>query len=75
MIIKEEYKIRADGVKLFRIYSDDDRDIIQDQTGIVYTEAIDVENALFTYTEGEKREDVELSAEEALDLILGGESV
>jgi hypothetical protein len=73
MIVREEYKTRADGVKLFRTYSDEGRKIIQNETGNVYTEAIDVENVPYTYTESD--EDVELTAEEALELILGGESV
>lgn len=71
MIIREEYKTRADGVKLFRTYSDEGRMIIQNETGIEYSEAIDVENAPYTYSESE--EYVELTAEEALELILGGE--
>lgn len=75
MIIKEEYMTRADGVKLFRTYSDEGRDIIQNETGIVYSEAIDVENAPYTYTESDEDKDVELTAEEALAVILGGEQV
>ena len=53
MIIKEEYKIRADGVKLFRTYSDAGKYVVQNETGIAYSEAIDVENAPYTYTEGD----------------------
>lgn len=71
MIVKEEFKTRGDGVKLFRIYSDEGRKIIQNETGIEYTEAIDVENAPYTYTESD--EEVDLTAEEALEIILGGE--
>lgn len=71
MIIKEEYKTRADGVKLFRTYSDEGKQIIQNETGILYAEAIDVENAPYTYTESD--EEVEMTAEEALEIILGGE--
>ena len=71
MIVKEAYKTRADGVKLYRTYSDEGKKIIQNETGIEYTEAIDVEDAPYTYTESD--EDVELTAEEALAVILGGE--
>jgi hypothetical protein len=53
MIIKEEYKTRTDGVKLFRIYSDAGKSIIQNESGVVYTEAIDVETAPYTYSEYE----------------------
>ena len=72
MIIKEEYKTRADGVRLFRTYSDEGKQIIQNETGIVYDEAIDVEDAPYTYSESD--ESVELSAEQILDIILGGET-
>ena len=71
MIVKEEFKTRGDGVKLLRTYSDEGKKIIQNETGIVYGEAIDVENAPYTYSESD--EDIELTAEEALELILGGE--
>lgn len=54
MIVREEYKTRSDGVKLFRIYSDENRKIIQNETGNVYAEAIDVENAPYTYSEYEE---------------------
>lgn len=71
MIIKEEYKTRADGVKLFRTYSDEGRYLIQNETGITYVEAIDVENAPYTYSESEDTFEDELTAEEALAIILG----
>jgi len=51
MIKTEEYMTRSDGVKLIRTYSDAGFKIRQDQTGIVYSEAIDVENSGYTYTE------------------------
>lgn len=54
MIVREFYIERKDGVKLYRTYSDINHYIIQDQTGIEYTEAIDVENAPYTYTESER---------------------
>lgn len=73
MIVREEYKTRSDGVKLYRTYSDEGRMLIQNETGVTYAEAIDVETAPYTYTESDE-ELPELSAEEALELILGGES-
>ena len=76
MIVKEEYKIRSDGVKLFRTYSDDNRKIVQNETGIVYAEAIDTENAPYTYSESaEFVEAEEMTADEALAIILGGDAV
>lgn len=68
MIITEFYKTRSDGVKLFRTYSDEGRMIIQNETGIEYSEAVDIEGAPYTYRESEEFveefiEDVELTAE------------
>lgn len=51
MIIREFYKTREDGVNLYRTYSDKDMYIRQDQTGIEYEDAVDIETALYTYTE------------------------
>lgn len=54
MVIREYYKTRSDGVQLFRAYSDSGFKIIQNETGVAYTEAIDVENAPYTYTESDE---------------------
>ena len=54
MVIKEFFMTRADGVILYRNYSDEGKRIIQNETDIVYDEAIDVENAPYTYTESEE---------------------
>lgn len=51
MIITEFYLKRKDGVKLYRRYSDKGVYILQNETGIKYGEAIDVENAPYTYSE------------------------
>lgn len=53
MIIREFYKTRKDGVNLYRTYSDINHYIKQIETGVLYTEAIDVENAPYTYEETE----------------------
>ena len=60
-VIRVYYTTRSDGVKLYRFAvpntkTGDEWDkpkfkIRQDQTGILYDEAIDVENAPYTYTE------------------------
>lgn len=55
MIKKEFYKTRKDGVNLYRTYSDEDYRIIQNETGQIYDDAIDVENAPFTYRESEEK--------------------
>ena len=53
MIQREFYKQRKDGVKLYRTYSDAGMMILQNETGVDYAEAIDVEGASYTYTETE----------------------
>lgn len=51
MIVREFYKTRKDGVNLYRTYSDEGYYIEQVETGIKYVDAIDIENAPYTYTE------------------------
>lgn len=53
MIKREFYTQRKDGVKLYRTYSDAGMIILQNETGVEYIEAIDVEGAPYTYTETE----------------------
>lgn len=63
MIIKELYRTRNDGVRLFRTYSDEGFYIKKVGTEEVYDEAVDIENAPFVYEEtGDliKREDFRL---------------
>ena len=55
MIVKEEYRTREDGVRLYRTYSDIGNYIRQVETNVIYAEAIDVEGALFTYEETEDK--------------------
>lgn len=66
-------QLTINGKNFVKTYSDEGRDIIQNETGIVYIEAIDAEGAPYTYSEG--KEMPELTAEEALEIILGGEGV
>jgi hypothetical protein len=51
MLVKELYMTRDDGVYLYRTYSNTNKMILQNETNITYFEAIDIENAPFTYTE------------------------
>ena len=80
MIIKEFYKKRSDGINLYRTYSDSNLMIRQVETGNVYTEAIDVENAAYTYEEtsmpidADELTDMRLSAvERSINIITGQE--
>lgn len=54
-----------------RHYSDVGFDVKQNETGEIYQEAVDAANSPYTYSEVET--DEELTAEEALQIILGGE--
>ena len=56
MIQKELYRTRSDGVKLFHIYSDDNKDLLQVETGYFYNDVIDIENAGYTYQEIDREE-------------------
>ena len=54
MIKKQFYTTREDGVNLYKSYSDAGFYIKQVETGVEYSEAIDVENAPYTYVETDK---------------------
>lgn len=64
MIVREFYRTREDGVNLYRTYSDIGMYILQNETNIEYSEAIDVENATYTYSETNKPIEVEEIVEE-----------
>ena len=51
MIIREFLETRTDGVNLYRTYSDQGFMLRQVETGILYGEPIDVEDAPYTYEE------------------------
>ena len=58
MLIKEYMFTRKDGIKLYKTYSDENKYILQVETGYKYVEAIDVEFSTYTYVETE--EDIEV---------------
>lgn len=64
MIVKEFYLKRQDGAKLYRTYSDEGYKIKQNETGIIYDEAVDVEDSNYTYTETEEKIESEKEKEE-----------
>lgn len=55
MIVREFYEVRSDGVRLFKTYSDSGFYIKQNESGNIYSEAVDVENAPFTYSETDEK--------------------
>lgn len=79
MKIREFYKTREDGINLYRTYSDKGVMLLQKETGILYSEPIDIEGAPYTYEEtdiliegGEGEPSLapdEISAEEFMALI------
>lgn len=54
MVVREFYSTRKDGVNLYKTYSDSNMYIRQVETGIEYSEAVDVENAPYIYEETDK---------------------
>lgn len=54
MLITECFMTRTDGVVLNRTYSDAGYFILQNETGIQYSEAVDVEGAPYAYAETDK---------------------
>lgn len=75
MIVREYYKTREDGVELFRTYSDAGMMVMQEQTGETFVEAIDVGGSEMTYIETDipapEDSDIYLTAQQALDIIMG----
>lgn len=57
MIVTEYYKTRSDGVMLNRTYSDVGMRVLQNETGVEYDDAVDVEGAPYTYTEIDSEEE------------------
>lgn len=57
MIVRELYRKRKDGVNLYRTYSDAGLSLIRND-GVEYDEAIDVEDAPYTYTESGNKVEV-----------------
>lgn len=53
-IQREFFGERSDGVKLYRTFSDDGKFIIQTETGAILEDAVDVEDATYTYAESEE---------------------
>ena len=76
MIVREFFVTREDGVNLFRTYSNTNHTIRQVETGIVYSEAIDVEDAPYTYEETEEliETEEEIVEEESVEEVIEGDN-
>ena len=68
-IVKDFYKTRSDGVNLYKTYSNAGYMIKKVGTDEVYEEAIDVENAPYTYEETEEIEPIWVSKDDILPII------
>lgn len=64
-----------EGRNLVKTYSDAGFLVRQEQTGALYAEAIDVVGTDMTYVETDIPAEDDMTAEEALAIILGGEGV
>ena len=64
MIKTEYYTTREDGVILNRTFSDAGFYIVQNETGIKYSEAVDVEGAPYTYSETDEPIETEEATEQ-----------
>lgn len=69
MIKKEFFKIREDGVVLYRTYSDANLYIRKIGTKEVYSEAIDVADAKYTYEETDELIEVDEEAKKEEGII------
>lgn len=72
MIKTEYFTTRTDGVVLNRTYSDAGFYILQNETGIKYSEAVDVEGAPYTYSETDEPIEVaegEVTEQDYLDAL------
>ena len=73
MVIKEFYRIREDGVNLNRVYSNNGFYLQQVETGIIYDEAIDIEDVNYTYIETDTPIEDQIATEDdylqALDVL------
>lgn len=70
MLRTDFYETRYDGVNLYRTYSDENYKIRQIQTGIIYDEAIDVEDSGYTYEETDEKIEEEIIDEEEIQEIM-----
>jgi hypothetical protein len=71
MIVREFYKTRKDGVNLYKTYSDSNMYIRQVETGVEYSEAIDVEFVNYTYEETDTHiESIEKSTIEDVEPVI-----
>ena len=67
MVVRENYRIREDGVQLVRFYSDLGFRIMCNETGEVYDEVINTFDTLFTFSETDEPIEEEEEEEDVLN--------
>ena len=73
MIVQTRFRLEEDGWELVRTYSSRGMMIRQDESGELYSEAVDPAFAGRTYTETDIPAEDEATAGEILDILLGGD--
>lgn len=71
MIHTDFYRVREDGINLYKTYSDQGLRIENEQTGEIFDEVINIENRGYTYIETDQPIEDEITDTEALNIILG----
>lgn len=66
MMVKTQKITRDDGVKLIRTYSSKGLKIRQNETGIIYDEAVDLEDSGFSYEETDIKIESEVKEDEGI---------
>ena len=77
-IVREFFSTRTDGVNLYRTYSDAGMMLLQNETGIEYSDVVDIESAPYTYSESANpiENPIQVDIQElkkAVEILLGGE--
>ena len=76
-ILREFFSTRTDGVNLYRTYSDEGMMLLQNETGIEYSDVVDIESAPYTYSESAnpiEPEEIDIrELKKAVEILLGGE--
>lgn len=73
-MIVTEMIIHSDGMTLIHTFSDEGYMIEQVETGNLYSEAVDLGSSHYTYVETDLMIEDDISDEEALRIILGGDT-
>ena len=68
MIVTETI-LGKDGTKLIHTYSNEGKKLLQNETGVIYDDAVDVVPCVYTYTETDEYIEGEASKEDYLEAL------